>query len=113
MKTLNKILCKATDFVFGMAEFIGMTVGLIVKWAILTAFGIAALAAALFVWLGIPSALAYAICGDGPATQTQVFAILGTYAAWTILLKVAYDRWDRCINNSRLDKFFEEFNKRA
>lgn len=113
MNTLNKILCKAVDFVFGMAEFIGMTVGLIVKWAILSVFGVAAGATALLLWLGIPTALLYAICGNGPASQTQVFVILGIYAAWTILLKIAYDRWDRCINDSRLDKFFEEFNKRA
>ena len=113
MKIINKILCKTTDFVFGMAEFIGTTVGLIVKWAILFAFGIAAVAAALFVWFSVPTAFLYAICGDGPVTQTQVFAFLGSIAAWTILLKIAYDRYDRCINNSRLDKFFEEFNKRA
>lgn len=111
MKTLNKILCKATDFVFGMAEFIGMTVGLIVKWAILTAFGIAALALAAFLWLSVPTALAYAIFGDGPVTQTTAFAVLGIFAFWTILLKIAYDRWDK--KKSRLEKFFEEFNKRA
>ncbi|MBR4407744.1 MAG: hypothetical protein IKT27_05470 [Clostridia bacterium] len=111
MKTLNKILCKATDFVLGMAEFISMTVGLIVKWAILSVFGIAAVALAAFLWLSVPTALAYATCGNGPVTQTVAFAILGIYASWTILLKIAYDRWDK--NNSRLEKFFEEFNKRS
>lgn len=95
MNTLNKILCKATDFVFGMAEFVGMTVGLIVKWAILSVFGIAAGATALLLWLSVPTVLAYATCGNGPVTQTIAFAVLGIYASWVVVSKIAYDRWSR------------------
>ena len=113
MKIINKILCNTVHAICATADFIGVVVGTVIKWAILFAFGIAAVAAALFVWFSVPTAFLYAICGDGPMSQTQVFAYLGFFAAWTILLKIAYDRWDRCINNSRLDKFFEEFNKRA
>ena len=91
MNTLNKILCKATDFVFGMAEFVGMTVGLIVKWAILSVFGIATGATALLLWLSVPTALAYATCGNGPVTQTIAFAVLGIYAAWAVVCKIGYD----------------------
>lgn len=92
MNTLNKILCKAVDFVFGMAEFIGMSVGLIVKWAILLALGFAAMVAIMFLWLSVPTVLIYAIFGNGPVTsQWQVFAIFGVIAAWTVVCKIAYD----------------------
>lgn len=90
MNTLNKILCKAVDFVFGMAEFIGMTVGLIVKWAILSVFGVAAGATALVLWLSVPTALAVAICDKVPS-EPQVFAMLGLFAAWVVLSKIVYD----------------------
>lgn len=94
MNTLNKTLCKTTDFVLGMTEFVGMTVGLIVKWAILSVFGIAAGASALLLWLSVPTALAVAICDKVPS-QTQVFAMFGIFGVWAILSKIAYDRWDR------------------
>ena len=91
MNTLNKILCKATDFVFGMAEFVGMTVGLIVKWAILSALGLAAGVTAFGLWLSVQTALAYATCGNGPVTQTIAFAMFGIFAAWAVVSKIGYD----------------------
>ena len=112
MKTLNKILCKATDFVFGMAEFIGMTVGLIVKYAIIYAFILAAMVAALFLWLSVPYFACTSLFSE-INSQWQVFAMLGIFASWAVITKIALDWCDRRRNKTPLDKFFEEFNKRA
>ena len=90
MKTLNKILCKATDFVFGMAEFIGMTVGLIVKWAILSVVGIAAGATALLLWLSVPYFTCTAMFSE-ITSHWQVFAMFGIFGVWAILSKIVYD----------------------
>ena len=90
MNTLNKILCKATDFVFGMAEFVGMTVGLIVKWAILSALGLAAGVTAFGLWLSVP----YFACitlFTKITSQWQVFAMFGIFAAWAVVSKIGYD----------------------
>lgn len=112
MKTLNKILCKATDFVFGMAEFIGMTVGLIVKWAILSALGLAAMVALAFLWLSVPYFACITLFTE-ITSQWQVFAMLGIFASWVVITKIALDWCDRRRNKAPLEKFFEEFNKRA
>lgn len=91
MKTLNKILCKATDFVFGMAEFIGMTVGLIVKWAVLSAIGLATMVALALLWLSVPYFACMTLFTE-ITSQWQVFAIFGIFGVWAILSKIVYDR---------------------
>lgn len=113
MKIINKILCNTVHAICATADFIGVVVATVIKWAIFSALGLASMVAVFFLWLSVPTALTYAICGDGPVTQTVAFVVLGIYASWTILLKIAYDRWDRRRNKTPLEKFFEDFNKRA
>ena len=113
MKIINKILCDTVHAICATADFIGVVVGTVIKWTVLSALALSAMVAAFFLWLSVPTALIYAIFGNGPVTQTIAFAILGIYAAWVVVSKIAYDRWDRGRNKSPLDKFFEELNKRA
>lgn len=91
MKIINKILCKTTDFVFGLAEFVGMAIGLIVKYAIIFAFTLAAMVAALLLWLSVPYFTCTALFSE-INSQWQVFAMFGIFGAWVVLSKIVYDR---------------------
>lgn len=91
MKIVNKILCKTTDFVFGLAELVGMTVGLIVKYAIIFAFTLAAMVAALLLWLSVPYFACTSLFSE-INSQWQVFAMLSIFVAWVVLSKIVYDR---------------------
>lgn len=87
METINKILCKTTDFVFGVAEFTGKAVGLLVTYTVLLAFAVAA----LLLWLSVPVVTCMELFSEMDQ-QWQAFSVLGIFAAWVVLSKLVYDR---------------------
>lgn len=121
MKIINKILCKTTDFVCGLAEFVGMAVKIVIIRAFSFAVGISVLLlgyavgmSALFLWMSVP----YFICGtlfSDINSLWQVYAMIGIVVGWFILGKFLLDRLgDSGRNKSTLlDKFFEELDKEA
>lgn len=116
MKIINKILCNTVHAICATADFIGVVVATVIKWAIFSALGLASMVAAFFLWLSIPCGICRVIFGefDEPITsQWELFAVFGIFAVWVVITKIAYDRWDRRRNKTPLEKFFEDFNKRA
>lgn len=91
MKIINKILCKTTDFVCGLADFIGTVVSSVIKWTILSALALSAMVAALLLWLSVPYFTCTTLFSE-ITSQWQVFAMFGIFAVWAILSKIVCDR---------------------
>lgn len=91
MEIINKILCKTANFVYSVAEFAGRAIGLIVKYAIISAFTLAAGVAALLLWLSVPYFACMAIIGNNINSIWQVYAMFGIIGGWAILSKFLYD----------------------
>jgi hypothetical protein len=92
MTIINNILCKTANFVECVAEFAGRAVGLIVKYAIISAFTLSVSVAALLLWISVPYFAGMALIGDDINSMWQVYAMFGILAVWVILSKIVYDR---------------------
>lgn len=112
MKIINKILGKTVHAICATADFIGVVVGTVIKWTILSALALSAMVAALLLWMSVPYFTCTTLFSE-ITSQWQVFAMFGIFGGWFVITKIALDRWDRGRNKSPLDKFFEELNKQA
>lgn len=91
MKILNKILCKTVHAICATADFIGVVVGTVIKWTILSALALSAGVAACLLWLSVPYFTCTALFSE-IHSQWQVFAMFGIVGVWAILSKIVYDR---------------------
>jgi len=130
MEIINKTLCKTTNAMGRVADFIviavkaivtavcrvadliGAAVAAIIKWVVLSALALFAMVSAGLLWMSVPYFACMTMFGDDINSIWQVYAMFGIFGAWTILPKIVYDRL-ASRNKSPLDKFFEELNKRA
>lgn len=91
MKIINKIVCNTTHAVCATADLIGVVVGTVIKWTILSALALSAMVAALLLWLSVPYFTCTALFSE-IHSQWQVFAMFGIFGVWAILSKIVYDR---------------------
>ena len=89
--SVKNILDKAGECVCNFAEFVGTAIGSLVTCTIIFVFGLAAMVAALSLWLSVPYFTCTTIFSE-INSQWQVFAMLGIFAGWAILTKIVYDR---------------------